>query len=739
MIDESQIRLWWSLFRPDNTLEEVRLLRAGGGTVSGYFTDVDTLLGELRKYADDTRFSVYFIMNEISSGCYYKRQRDHLEFVGKGETTDDSNITSRKWLLVDIDPQKRINGVVYKDINSSDEELMSARKVARTVFDYLQGKGFPMPITTLSANGIHLYFRIDEPNDSETTELITNFLKSLGQKFSTDAADVDEGVWTLARLSKLYGTVPHKGADTPERPCRMARIEYVPEKIEIVSRELIKSVADEYEDPKKREKELREQRRQQNQNFIVDDFPEISVQEFLDRNGIAYNGPEYDSKRGAMKFDLIECPWESEHTTHSEPGHASIWEYPSGHKDFHCFHGHCSGREWRDLWEMYEPNLYKDAWKEQRRQQQLLNPSSGQQSQSTQRSLNGGNVSSQTPNTSIVDENAEYGKKWYFTSDVEMFDPSKAVIIKTGFNGIDNTMHGINLGEVTLLTGGNGAGKSSWLNSLLLNVVDQGYKAALWSRELPASMEIYWLNFVAAGKSYLRESSYGANKWYVQKHIKEKIDQWLYGKFFLYNNYYPAKWGQLENDLLLPIEQGCKLIVLDNLFSLNISDFGKDKYDNQTELIVSLCSMAKRHGIHILLVAHPRKLTGYIRKVDISGSADLTNAVDNVWILHRNNLDFQKAYDEFYKSAESDKKNYRPAAARFEGIDTVFEIAKNRFFGVVDSTFGMYYDPISRRFSNSRDENKQYGWCKDPVQATMNFTPQSNLPFESSTDEQAPF
>jgi hypothetical protein len=77
----------------------------------------------------------------------------------------------------------------------------------------------------------------------------------------------------------------------------MARIEYVPEKIEIVSRELIKSVADEYEDPKKREKELREQKRQQNQNFIVDDFPEISVQEFLDRNGIAYNGPEYDSKR----------------------------------------------------------------------------------------------------------------------------------------------------------------------------------------------------------------------------------------------------------------------------------------------------------------------------------------------------------------------------------------------------------------------------------------------------------
>ena len=735
MIDEGQIRLWWSIFRPDNELEEVRLLRAGGGTLSGYFTDIDTLVGELRKYADDTRFNVYFVMNEINAGCYFKRQRDRLEFVGKGETTDDSNITRRKWLLIDIDPSKRIDGVVYKDINSSDNELMSARNVARTVFDYLQGKGFPMPVTTLSGNGIHLYFRIDEPNDSETTELITNFLKSLGQKFSTSDADVDEGVWTLARLSKMYGTIPHKGADTPERPCRMARIEYVPENIEIVSHELIKSVADEYDDPKKREKELKELRRQQNQSYYNDDFPEISVREFLDSHGIAYREPEYDSKRGAMKYDLMECPWESEHTTHSEPGHASIWEYPSGHKDFHCFHGHCSSRGWTEFWQFYDPNLYKDAWREQRQQM----PSNSQvpivvptNEQFVQSSNKGKPIG-------YVDENAEFGKKWYFTSDVEMFDPSKAVVIKTGFDGIDKTMYGVNLGEVTLLTGGNGAGKSSWLNTLILNVIDNGYKVALWSRELPASMEVYWLSFAAAGKNYLTQSSYGSGKMYIQKHIKEKIDKWLYGKFFLYNNYYPAKWRQLEEDLMRPIEMGCKLILLDNLFSMNISEFGNDKYENQTELINTLCAMAKRYGIHILLVAHPRKLTGYIRKVDISGSADLANAVDNIWILHRNNLDFRKAYDEFYKSAESKKKSYQNAEDKFKDIDTVFEIAKNRFWGVVDYTFGMHYDTISRRFMNSKDENRIYGWQDNPVQATMQFGNSHDMPFANSEDKDAPF
>jgi hypothetical protein len=189
---------------------------------------------------------------------------------------------------------------------------------------------------------------------------------------------------------------------------------------------------------------------------------------------------------------------------------------------------------------------------------------------------------------------------------------------------------------------------------------------------------------------------------------------------------------------MIPIEGGCKLIILDNLFSLNISDFGKDKYDNQTELIVALCALAKKYGIHILLVAHPRKLTGYIRKVDISGTADLTNAVDNVWILHRNNLDFQKAYDDFYKGAEAKKSSYIRAAEKFASVDTVFEIAKNRFFGVVDRTFGMHYDTISRRFMNTLDEVRQYGWEDNPVQTTMRFEQNDALPFVKS-EEDAPF
>lgn len=739
MIDEGQIRLWWSIFRPENELEEIRLL--GAGTVSGYFTDVETLIRELQKYANHPKMSVYFIINEIKKGCYYRIQKDSLVRVSEGETTDDKDISARRWLLIDIDPHRYVDGEEVKRINSSDEELGEARKTARKVYDYLKGMGFPEPVTAMSGNGIHIYYKVNEPNDKDTTTLVKRFLSSLAQKFSNHGAEVDEGVFTSARLSKLYGTVPHKGANTEERPCRSATIEYVPKEITAVGRELIQRVADEYDDPKAREAEMRRQRRQNGTQFSSE-IPDVNLQDFLDKHGISYSGPVYDSVRGAMKFTLDRCPWCDEHTTKDGAKDAVLWEWPSGQKDFNCFHGHCAHRGWTEFWQMFDPNLYKDAWREQRQQeQQIITPYSVASPNRTQAAtLQPATQTTPAPH-GYVDESAEYGKKWYFASDVEMFDPNKAIVIKTGFYGIDETMHGINLGEVTLLTGGNGAGKSSWINTLVLNVIDNGYKVALWSRELPASMEMYWLSFAAAGSCYLNQSTYDDSKRYLQKNIKEKIDRWLNGKFYLYNNNYPAKWSQLERDLMQPIEQGCKLIVLDNLFSLNISDFGKDKYDNQTELIVSLCSMAKKHNIHILMVAHPRKLTGYIRKVDISGSADLTNAVDNVWILHRNNIDFQKAYDDFYKSAESNKKGFQRAEEKFEGVDTVFEIAKNRFWGVVDFTFGMHYDKISRRFLNTSYENRIYGWQDNPVQTLMQFNQQEEeKPFGyGEGDEDAPF
>lgn len=710
MIDEGQIRKWWNIFRPDNALEEIRFLKPVGGTISGYFTDIDTLLTELRRYADNKEGSFYFILNTISPGCYYRRQRNKLCFVGRGETTDDNSIERRRWLLIDIDPKKHVDGIEIKGINSSEEELQSARKVARTIFDYLNGNGFPMPITAMSGNGIHIYYKIDEPNDKETTELITKFLHSLAQKFTTNEADVDTGVWTAARLSKLYGTIPHKGADTPDRPCRMAVIEYVPNDITLVTRELIKKVADEYEDPKEKERQEREKRRQQ-PDYHSDEFPDVSVRDFLDRNGISYNGPEYDSKRGAMRYDLIVCPWESEHTTHSKPGHASIWEYPSGHKDFHCFHGHCNGRKWEDVWRKFDPNLYKDAWREQFGKK--------------------GTSSAPTP-VKIEKEDTDDNNVWLHISEIEDVDIDQLEKVNTLFYSLDSVLHGLFMGELTILSGINGSGKSSWLNTLILNVIQQNFKVALWTGELQGFKIRNWLLMCAAG-NHVRPSERLNGTYYVPNNTKGQIVNWLDDKLVIFDNKYPAKWEKMSVWIREIIRQGYRFVVLDNLFALDLGDTSSAN-ESQKDFILSLTKIAKEENAHIVLVAHPRKVVTFLRKEDILGSSALQNAVDNILIIHRNGTDFMKRASEFYS---------KKVLAAYEGFGNIIEIVKNRLFGATEVLCGLYYVPSCRRFTEKAGKIIAYGWCGNGEEIDafpLSYQHNNDMPFPIPNDDDvAPF
>src|SRR5574344_1559143 len=82
----------------------------------------------------------------------------------------------------------------------------------------------------------------------------------------------------------------------------------------------------------------------------------------------------------------------------------------------------------------------------------------------------------------------------------------------------------------------------------------------------------------------------------------------------------------------------------------------------------------------------------FLRKNDISGTADLTNAVDNIFIMHRVNNDFLRTAEEFFGSGQMN----------------LFD--------------GMHYETESRRFKNTIDENIKYGWEIPPVQQQINYT-----------------
>mgnify|MGYP003297768623 CR=1 FL=1 len=63
------------------------------------------------------------------------------------------------------------------------------------------------------------------------------------------------------------------------------------------------------------------------------------------------------------------------------------------------------------------------------------------------------------------------------------------------------------------------------------------------------------------------------------------------------------------------------------------------------------------------------QIQSFLRKNDISGSADLTNIADNVFIMHRVNNDFKIRTKEMFNWSE-DHKIYQ--------YSNILEICKNR-------------------------------------------------------------
>ena len=302
------------------------------------------------------------------------------------------------------------------------------------------------------------------------------------------------------------------------------------------------------------------------------------------------------------------------------------------------------------------------------------------------------------------------GEKWLSLSSIQKIDITGIEKVKTGFTELDRKIGGLYMSEVTVLSGSNASGKSSWLNSLLLNIIEQGYKIALWSGELRSDILKAWIQMVAAGESNLKKSQYEEGRYYVPDNVATRIDKWLDGKFFLYNNEYGTKAEQILNDMEILAKAGVKIFALDNMMAMSLELFDGDKNNRQKELILRIKDFAMKNQVHIILVAHPRKTMAFLRKNDISGTGDIINAVDNCFIMHRTNEDFIHAITEFYSSTK---------ANQLRQYGNVLAVEKNRLYGVVDYMCGFYYEMSSRRFLNAPNENLCYGWEKMPKQATI--------------------
>lgn len=673
-MNEITIRQWYDTFKSGEELVEVRIVdNAYKRTYSGYFTDVDTLLNEIRKYDN---CNIYFTLNAINPACYDREQHDRIVTKPKS-TTSDNDIVGRDWILIDIDTKKP------SDTNSTDEEKEMAKEVVNNVFKFLRDEGFEKPVVCDSGNGFHLLYKIAMKNSNENTTICKEFLQVLDMLFSNPNVEIDCSTFNSSRICKLYGTFSRKGSNTKKRPQRESKILRIPDEVKITPNEYFAKVAAMLPKPEQPSKS----------NYYSNE--KFDLEAFLNKHHIAVRNIVRTSS--FTKYILDECPFNSSHRAPD----SAIFEMSNGGLGFKCLHSSCSQYTWKDFRLKFEPDAYDH--KEYQRHEHKMQYYSSQKKE---------------PFVPKKEDSAK-GKKWLAMTDVQYVDMSKMASIPTGYKELDKKIIGLLLGDVTVLSGGSGAGKSSWIDCVALNAIQRGYKVGIWSGELQDFRFQSWINQIAAGKNYVCKREGFENYYYAPKNISNQISNWLEGKLFLYNNNYGSKWQQLFADVKeLVDKEGVQLIVLDNLMALQIDNYEGDKYTQQTKFINDLKEYAKAKNVHVLLVCHPRKEGIFLRKESISGTADLTNLADSVFIIHRIGKDFEQRAGEFFG-----KDKVLP----YLKYNSVIEVCKNRSMGVIDLLVGMYFEVESRRLKNEISENIVYGWQEQPAQLTFEPTPESDV------------
>ena len=674
-IDERSVRTWFDLIHENGDCIEVRVLD-GKRSSSGYYRDIEKAVEAI---ASVTSGGIYSPINAIKQDCYSRTQSDQLVLSPKA-TTNDGDIEGRRWILIDLDPKRA------SDTNATDEEKAFAKQMMVKVGSYLRDQGFESPIVADSGNGYHLYYRVNLANNEDTLTLVKEFLQVIDMLFSNDHVDIDTSVFNASRIAKVIGTVSRKGTDTEERPQRMSCFVKIPSEVRPTDIAYIRKVAAML--PKR---EAPSRSNNFNERFDLDKF-------FHDHNIEVERTARF---KDGIKYILHHCPFDDNHKAPD----AAVFQMNDGSYGFKCLHNSCSGRTWRDFRLFYDPHAYdRKAYNEFVSRIRYERPQ----------------LSMPKPETE------ELGKKWLTMSDIKYVDPSKVMTIPTGFTSLDRRIGGLMAGDVTVLSGLSGAGKTSWLDSVLLNAIDKGFKCAVWSGELQDFRFQSWIDQIAAGKGHVVKNEGYENVWYAPKRIADKINAWLGDSLHLYNNEYGSKWSQIFADLDTVVEAGAQLIVLDNLAALDIESETSNEFLQQKKFINDIKEYAKKHNIHIIAVIHPRKEMQFLRKESISGTADLTNLAANVLIIHRVGADFETRAGQFFGKAK---------VQEFAGFDCVIEVAKNRAYGVVDYLCGMYYEKESRRLKNDVAENRIYGWREDGEQMSIQMPIDPYRPLQPKPEE----
>ena len=243
-------------------------------------------------------------------------------------------------------------------------------------------------------------------------------------------------------------------------------------------------------------------------------------------------------------------------------------------------------------------------------------------------------------------------------------------------------------GELIVLTGAAGDGKSTMASQWATKALDQGYPTMVYSGEMPAWLVKNWMDLQIAGKHNLNVYND------IEEQTYKKMLSWsMYQQLYVYDVEEEANnQEKLFEVLLKGIQQyGIRFIVLDNL--MTAMDFNNNLELNEAQTVFTkrLANIAQNHNVLIVLIVHPRKSkTGYFSNDDIAGSSNITNRAHKT-----------------IRYSRPETKNGEPAPC-----DRELTVLKDRLTGhLIAKGIPLYFEEKTKRISDTPNVfNWKLGW-----------------------------
>lgn len=212
---------------------------------------------------------------------------------------------------------------------------------------------------------------------------------------------------------------------------------------------------------------------------------------------------------------------------------------------------------------------------------------------------------------------------------------AKQKYIKSGFPFLDTFLGGgFAPGTLTILTGTPSSGKSTIANQIVANAISEGFKAFMYSGELPNEMLIDWFSKTVVNEKDLEEKTnlIGESYFLPSDFSFEQIKKWVKDKLFVFSNSKATEENITSVIEFLAEQKDVKLFILDNLMTIEAkSSYSSDKYQKQIEIVSKVKELAKNYDLAIILVAHPNKASNISTEhnmYDVSGAAEIVNLAD---------------------------------------------------------------------------------------------------------------